>query len=76
MTVYRETTGREDPPKAIGGGTYAKMFPNMVAFGPVFPGEPEMAHQPNEYISIENLRLSSVLTARAIYALASEKSGI
>lgn len=75
MTVYRETTGREDPPKAIGGGTYAKMFPNMVAFGPVFPGEPEMAHQPNEYISIENLRLSSVLTARAIYALASEKSG-
>lgn len=73
MTVYRETTGRDDQPKAIGGGTYAKMFPNMVAFGPVFPGEPEMAHQPNEYISIENLRLSSVLTARAIYALASGK---
>ena len=26
---------------AIGGGTYARAMPNIVAFGPVFPGEAE-----------------------------------
>ena len=26
MKVYREGTGRNDEPLAIGGGTYAKMF--------------------------------------------------
>ena len=38
MKVYREGTGEADAkPKAIGGGTYAKMFKNMVAFGPSSP---------------------------------------
>lgn len=72
MGVYREFTGRADAPLAIGGGTYAKIFPNMVAFGPVFPGEPEMAHHANEYIQVDRLLQSAKMTAAAIYTLANQ----
>lgn len=70
MKVYRRETKREEKPMAIGGGTYAKMFPNMVAFGPMFPEEPETIHQPNENVSIENLMLSIWLCAAAMAELA------
>ena len=70
MEVYREGTGKDPEPKAIGGGTYAKMFKNMVAFGPMFPGEPDVAHQPNEQMSVENLMKSIELTAAAMAELA------
>lgn len=70
MKVYQEGTGENLQPKAIGGGTYAKMFKNMVAFGPIFPGEPDIAHQPNEHMSIEQLMKSIELTAAAMAELA------
>lgn len=70
MKVYKEGTGRDDQPMAIGGGTYAKMFPNMVAFGPKFPDSGETIHQPNEFVSIDNMMLSIRLTAQAMVALA------
>lgn len=47
--IYKEHTGDSTPPVAIGGGTYAKAFKNCVAFGPLFPGEPETMHSPNEF---------------------------
>lgn len=43
--VYREQTGKEPELLAIGGGTYAKEMPNIVAFGPLFPGEPDVIHK-------------------------------
>lgn len=55
MGVYREVTGDNAEPIAIGGGTYAKAFPNMVAFGPLFPGDPDVIHQPNECVEVEKL---------------------
>lgn len=72
MKVYRDNTGRDDQPLAIGGGTYAKMFPNMVAFGPTFPGQEDNIHQPNECISIDNLMLAILLTAEAMVSLATK----
>nr|WP_296265801.1 dipeptidase PepV [uncultured Merdimonas sp.] len=67
MKVYREGTGQMDAqPKAIGGGTYAKMFKNMVAFGPIFPGDPDVVHQPNEAIEVEKLMQSVKLVAAAM----------
>ena len=70
MAVYTEQTGRREQPLAIGGGTYAKSFPNMVAFGPVFPGDPEVIHQPNECAPIPRLMQSFQITAAAMYELA------
>lgn len=68
--VYTEQTGNEANLLAIGGGTYAKEMPNIVAFGPIFPGEPDLDHQANEYISIEHLVLNAKIYAHAIYELA------
>ena len=70
VKVYEEETGDKREPISIGGGTYAKEFPNMVAFGPVFPGEPDIIHQPNERVEIEKLVRSIQITAAAIYELA------
>lgn len=72
MKVYREGTGREDQPIAIGGGTYAKMFPNMVAFGPAFLEEPDTCHQPDECIPVDKFMLAIKLTADAMVALATK----
>lgn len=68
--VYKEETGKEGELISIGGGTYAKEMPNTVAFGPIFPGEPDVIHKPNEYIKIEDLILISKIYAKALYELA------
>lgn len=68
--VYERETGTEATLLCIGGGTYAKSMPNCVAFGPMFPGEPMLDHQPDECISIESLVKSSKLYAAAMQELA------
>lgn len=70
LNVFNEHTGSEEKPLAIGGGTYAKEMPNIVAFGPIFPGEPMVEHKPNEYIKIDELVLSTKIYADALYQLA------
>lgn len=71
MKVYRERTGDMDSqPITIGGGTYARAMDNAVAFGPLFPGGEDVAHQKNEYISIEDLMKISEIYAQALYELA------
>ncbi|EGT3617474.1 dipeptidase PepV [Clostridium perfringens] len=68
--VYKEETGKDAELISIGGGTYAKEMPNTVAFGPIFPGEPDVIHKPNEYIKIDDLVLISKIYAKALYELA------
>lgn len=68
--VYTQKTGKEGKLLSIGGGTYAKMVRNIVAFGPVFEGEPALDHQPDEYISVEDLVKNAQIMAAAIYELA------
>lgn len=70
MEVYTDFTGQRTKPISIGGGTYARSVPNAVAFGAIFPGEPELAHQKDEYISIDSLIKNTQIFARAIYKLA------
>ncbi|OHD12074.1 MAG: hypothetical protein A2Y41_12935 [Spirochaetes bacterium GWB1_36_13] len=68
LEAYQEITGKKDQPIAIGGGTLARAFKNAVAFGAVFPGEEESAHQNNESINIHTL-----FEAHEIYTLALKK---
>jgi succinyl-diaminopimelate desuccinylase len=68
--VYTEQTGNEAKLVSIGGGTYAKEMPNIVAFGPMFPGDPDCIHKPNEYIEINKLILNAKIYAHALYELA------
>lgn len=70
MKVYKEQTGRNERPKCIGGGTYAKSIPNLLAFGPIFPGDELCEHKPDEYITIESLIKNTQIIAHAMYELA------
>ncbi len=67
--IYNETMNSKVEPIAIGGATFARAFPNCVSFGANFPGEKDMCHQTDEFISIENLILASIMYAKAIYEL-------
>ncbi|MDD4321322.1 MAG: dipeptidase PepV [Acidaminococcaceae bacterium] len=67
--TYKDCTGAEPEIFAIGGGTYCRSVENTVSFGPVFPGQPELAHQCNEYIALEDLRKITKIYAQAIYNL-------
>jgi len=72
LKAYSDVTGLKPFAFAIGGGTYAKALPQGVAFGPTFPGEPEVIHCPDEYISIDNLLKTTKVYAQAILNLAAE----
>ena len=70
MEAYAEVTGdTEAKPMAIGGGTYAKMLEEGVAFGSLFPDEEELAHQAGEYISIDSLVKNLYIFVKAIEKL-------
>ncbi|EJQ57648.1 MULTISPECIES: dipeptidase PepV [Bacillus] len=68
--VYEEQTGEKAELLAIGGGTYARSLKAGVAFGPLFPGKEELAHQKDEYIEIEDLLKATAIYAQAIHELA------
>lgn len=70
--VYEEQTGEKAELLSIGGGTYARSLSSGVAFGPLFPGRPDIAHQKDEYIFIEDLLKATAIYAQAIYELASK----
>lgn len=71
MKVYKDETGdTTSQPITTGGGTYARSMKNAVAFGPAFPGQIDVAHQNDEYISIEHLIKITRIYAKAIYELA------
>lgn len=72
--VYRTYTGdTETPLLSTGGGTYARVMDNCVAFGMLFPGEAEVAHQANEFVVIDHLVKAAAIYAEAIVQLAAEK---
>jgi succinyl-diaminopimelate desuccinylase len=68
--VYEEQTGEKAELLSIGGGTYARSLKSGVAFGPLFPGRPDIAHQKDEYMLIEDLLRATAIYAQAIYELA------
>ncbi|MBO9130881.1 dipeptidase PepV [Bacillus sp. 165] len=68
--VYEEQTGEQATLLSIGGATYARSLRAGVAFGPLFPGKEDLAHQKDEYIEIEELIKAASIYAQAIYELA------
>ena len=70
MAVYEKETGDQSQPLAIGGGTYAKMMKNIVAFGPQLPGREDTIHQLDEYALIEDLVTCTKIYAHAMAELA------
>ena len=71
LDAYEQETGLEGYTMSIGGGTYARQMRNRaVAFGPCLPDEPDMCHQRDEYIGVDNLILLCKIIAQALLQLA------
>ena len=70
LDVYRTVTGDMSEPTVIGGGTYARAMPGIVAYGPMRPGRECTEHQRDEYILIEDLSAAKEIYRQAIERLA------
>ena len=66
LEAYKNITGIEDQPRSTGGGTYCRNFPNAVSFGPNFPGDVDLDHQPDERVSLDLYRKTFHLYAEAL----------
>lgn len=71
--VYEKQMGEKAQLLAIGGGTYARSLKMGVAFGALFPGRPDVAHQKDEYMEVADLLKATAIYAEAIYELASRE---
>lgn len=70
MQVYQEVTGDlKSKPLAIGGGTYAKAMPGLVAFGAEFDIDKSTMHAYNESVPLEDLKKMLEIYAKAIVLL-------
>lgn len=67
--IYNEEANSYSEPIAIGGATYARAFNNCISFGANLPGQKDMCHQTDEFISIDNLLFACKVYAKAIYEL-------
>jgi acetylornithine deacetylase/succinyl-diaminopimelate desuccinylase-like protein len=70
VETYREISGdTESQPSVIGGATFARAIPNCMAFGALFPGDPELEHQKDEKVQISQMIKAGSIYAEAIYRL-------
>lgn len=72
LQVYRKYSNDFSKPLSTGGGTYARVMKKGVAFGMLFPGEPDVAHQADEFVDLENLLKATAIYAEAIVKLATK----
>ncbi len=70
--VYTTVTCEKPTLYSIGGGTYARAFPNCVCFGAVYPNEPLTVHSPNERTLADNVIKNTKMYGLAIYQLSVE----
>lgn len=70
LSVYRKETGDMTEPMCIGGGTYAKSIPNCLAFGCMFPGDPEVEHLPDEFLPLDRFEQNEKILREAMLAMA------
>lgn len=74
LGAYNKVMKTNAKPICIGGGTYARMLPLGVAFGPVFPGSEAKIHCVDEYISLEDFNKAIEIYYEAFKELLFEKN--
>lgn len=67
--VYNDIMNENLSPQTTTGMTYAHYCPNVIGFGPSFPGQNGISHGPDEWIDIDDLTKMSEIYALAIYRL-------
>ena len=72
LAAYHEESGLEAYTTSTGGGTYAKVLKQGVAFGAAFPADEDLAHQAGEYARIDGLMMAAKIYANALLRLCAE----
>ncbi|MEG0360617.1 MAG: Sapep family Mn(2+)-dependent dipeptidase [Longicatena sp.] len=70
QSAYESVMHCDGTPVTTTGGTYAKAMPNIVPFGPSFPGQKGIGHNPNEWMDIKDIINNAKIYALSIYKLA------
>ncbi|WEV51745.1 Sapep family Mn(2+)-dependent dipeptidase [Lactobacillus sp. ESL0731] len=68
--VYTEVTGKDGTPVTTTGATYSRVMPNIIAFGPSFPGQKGIAHKENEWMNEQDLLLNMKIYMLALLKIA------
>lgn len=55
--IYEADTGLDGTPVTTTGATYAREMPNIVAFGPSFPGQKGIAHKGDEWLKYSDWQM-------------------
>ncbi len=66
---YEMVVGEHEDPVPTTGGTYAKVVRNIVPFGPSFKGQKNIAHLPDEWMNIEDIRKILKIYAVSLWQL-------
>lgn len=67
--TYEMITHEDGTPVTTTGGTYAKVMPNILPFGPSFPGQKGIGHNPNEWMDVDDLVKNAKIYALSFYEL-------
>lgn len=71
--IYEDLTGFDGTPVTTTGATYARSMPNIIAFGPSFPGQKGIAHKEDEWMDEKDIMMNMAIYMNALVALSSEK---
>ena len=71
--AYEEVTGLTNEFTLAYGGSYAKAMPNIVSWGPIFPGDEDTCHEANENIRLDVLFQSAKIFAASIDEIVTTK---
>lgn len=69
LSCYEDVTGKKERPIAIGGGTYVHHIENGVAFGCADLAVDNRMHGADEFMSVEQMKMSAAIFALAILKL-------
>lgn len=72
--AYEDVSGLKNEFILAYGGSYAKAMPNIVSWGPIFPGEVDTCHEPNEFIAISDLMTCTKIFAESVATIAFSES--
>ncbi|MDO5048059.1 MAG: Sapep family Mn(2+)-dependent dipeptidase [Anaerococcus sp.] len=67
--AYNDIRDENIKPTTTSGMTYAHYCPNIIPFGPSFPGQNGIAHLPNEWMDLKDLMELVKIYAYAFYKL-------
>ena len=73
LLAYNKVTGENAEPIAIGGGTYARVLPLGVAFGPCFPNSNAGIHCADEYVDLDEFKKMSDIYYYALKELCTKR---